>query len=151
MWLEFRRVLFRSPAPGAPGAFYEPSQALKAQVDKKANWDLSGSAEPAKLGAAAARLRGVGFGIACHLADEKVATLRDIDRGATIGLRWAAGPFAMMNKEGLAKADAEVGAISSKWGKAFPHPASLAQQAKGGAPWPLPAVAVECRRTPTPP
>ena len=125
------------------GAFYEPSKALKAQTDAKANWTLAGTPDPKNMEAVAARLRGVVFGIACHLVDEQVCSIRDTDRGATIGLRWAAGPFAMMNKEGLAKADAEVKALSSKWGKAFPHPTALAEHAKAGTPWPLPTVAVE--------
>src|SRR5688572_18257348 len=47
------------------GAFYEPSKALKAQVDKKANWDLAGKPDEAKLAGVASRLRGVVFGIAC--------------------------------------------------------------------------------------
>jgi enoyl-CoA hydratase/3-hydroxyacyl-CoA dehydrogenase len=125
------------------GAFYEPSKALKAQVDKKQNWDLAGTPDPKKMDAVASRLRGVVYGIACHLADEKVATIRDTDRGATIGLRWAKGPFAMMNAQGLAKAEADVAPLSKKWGTAFPHPAALAEHAKAGTPWPHPAVTVE--------
>jgi enoyl-CoA hydratase/3-hydroxyacyl-CoA dehydrogenase len=125
------------------GAFYEPSKALKAQVDKKQNWDLAGTPDAARLDAVASRLRGVVFGIACHLVDEKVATIRDTDRGATIGLRWAKGPFAMMNAQGLAKAEADVAPLSKTWGKAFPHPAALADHARANTPWPHPAVTLE--------
>jgi enoyl-CoA hydratase/3-hydroxyacyl-CoA dehydrogenase len=125
------------------GAFYEPSKALKEQVERKQNWDLAGTPDPKKVEAVASRLRGVVYGIACHLVDEGVATIRDTDRGATIGLRWVKGPFAMMNAQGLAKAEADVAPLSAKWGQAFPHPASLAGHARAGTPWPHPAVTVE--------
>ena len=92
--------------------------------------------------------------------------MRDTDRGATIGLRWAAGPFAMMNALGsaaskgasgaagpagasagkagpLSQALAEVAALSAKWGKAFPVPKALADRAAKGESWPLPTVVVE--------
>ena len=125
------------------GAFYAPSKALKAQVDKKANWDLAGTPDLSKTEAVASRLRGVVFGIVCHLVEEGVCTIRDIDRGATIGLRWAKGPFAMMAALGIAKADAEVKALSGKWGKDFPHPKALAAHAKAGTTWPHPSVTFE--------
>jgi enoyl-CoA hydratase/3-hydroxyacyl-CoA dehydrogenase len=125
------------------GPFYEPSKALKAQVDKKQNWDLAGTPDQKKMDAVASRLRGVVFGIACHLVDEKVATIRDTDRGATIGLRWEKGPFAMMNAQGLAKAEADVKPLSAKWGKSFPLPPKLSEHARGNTPWPHPAVTVE--------
>jgi enoyl-CoA hydratase/3-hydroxyacyl-CoA dehydrogenase len=125
------------------GAFYEPSRILKAQVDRKANWDLAGTPDAAKLEAVAARLRGVVFGIACHLVEEGVCTIRDIDRGATIGLRWAKGPFAMMDALGLARADDEVKALTGKWGKDFHHPKALAGHAKAGTTWPHPTVTLE--------
>ncbi|MFA5945199.1 MAG: enoyl-CoA hydratase-related protein [Candidatus Thermoplasmatota archaeon] len=125
------------------GAFYEPSKVLKAQVDKKANWDLAGAPDSSNMEAVASRLRGVVFGIACHLVEEGVCTIRDTDRGATIGLRWAKGPFAMMNAGGITKADSDVKALSAKWGKAFPHPKSLADHSKAGTTWPHPAISLE--------
>lgn len=145
------------------GDFYEPAAILKAQAGKKQTWDLSGTPNAAATAAVAARLRGVVFGIACHVVEEGVATIRDTDRGATIGLRWAAGPFAMMNAlggstapgvgagaagagasaGGIRQADAEVQAISAKWGKAFPHPKALAEHARAGTLWPLPTVSTE--------
>jgi enoyl-CoA hydratase / 3-hydroxyacyl-CoA dehydrogenase len=124
------------------GAFYEPAAALKAQVAKKENWDLSGTPQESRFEAVAARLCGVVFGIACHLVEAKVASIRDTDRGATIGLRWAKGPFAMMNDLGLPSALNQVKAVHAKWKEAFPVPPSLAKQAESGA-WSLPAVTVE--------
>ncbi len=125
------------------GAFYEPAKSLKAQVAAKANWDLTGKPIDAIKPVVAARLRGIVFGICCQLVEEKVATMRDTDRGATIGLRWQAGPFAMMNKLGIRTADAEVQALSAQWGKNFPHPKSLAAQAAANKPWAMPAVTLE--------
>jgi len=125
------------------GPFYEPAKSLKAQVERKQDWDLAGASKKDKEPAVASRLRGVVFGIACHLVEEGVATVRDTDRGATIGLRWQMGPFAMMSKLGVAKANTEVQALSTKWGKDFPHPKSLAQQAASGKSWPLPTVVHE--------
>lgn len=125
------------------GAFYEPAPKLKAQVEAKRNWDLSGASDKAKEPAAAARLRGVVFAIAAQLVDEGVATIKDTDRGATIGLRWANGPFAMMNRLGVQKAHDEAAAALAKWTKAFSVPKGLAAQAKSGKPWRLPAVTHE--------
>ncbi|MEK6975808.1 MAG: enoyl-CoA hydratase-related protein [Candidatus Thermoplasmatota archaeon] len=138
------------------GAFYEPAPRLKSQVDKKANWDLAGASDKSKEGAAAARLRGVVFAIATQLVDDGVATMRDTDRGATIGLRWAAGPFAMMNALGsaaskggeargapLEQAHDEVASTLAKWGKAFPMPKGLSSQARARTPWRLPAVTLD--------
>ncbi|HEX2066481.1 MAG TPA: enoyl-CoA hydratase-related protein, partial [Candidatus Thermoplasmatota archaeon] len=125
------------------GAFYEPSKALREQVARKADWDLAGTPEPGKLEAVAARLRGVAFGIACHLVEGKVATMRDTDRGATLGLRWAHGPFALMNQVGIGQAAAEVRALADRWGAAFPMPKALADAAGAGTPWRLPTVVHE--------
>ncbi|MHB8633595.1 MAG: 3-hydroxyacyl-CoA dehydrogenase/enoyl-CoA hydratase family protein [Thermoplasmatota archaeon] len=122
------------------GAFYEPASRLVQQVQKKANWDVAGVPDAQGKEAVAARLRGVVFAIACQLVDDGVADRRDTDRGATIGLRWALGPFAMMNQRGLPAARNEVEALTRTWGKALPMPKSLAKQS---ASWTLPAVGVE--------
>jgi len=111
------------------GAFYEPAKSLRVQVDKKA--------------AVASRLRGVVFGIACHIVEGKVASMRDVDRGAAIGLRWATGPFAMMNRLGTKQALADVKLVAKSWAQAFPVPPTLELQAKTGEPWHLPTVVHE--------
>ena len=125
------------------GGFYEPARGLRAQVERKANWDLAGDVEAGKKDAVAARLRGVVFGIACHLVEAGVCSTRDTDRGATIGLRWAKGPFAMMNALSVHRALAEVKAISKGWAHAFPVPPSLELQARDGKPWPMPTVSLD--------
>ena len=47
------------------------------------------------------RLYGVVFGVAAQIVDERVCSMEDVDRGAKVGLRWARGPFELMNKVGV--------------------------------------------------
>lgn len=47
------------------------------------------------------RLLGVVFGVAAQIVDEGVCSMEDVDRGAKVGLRWALGPFELMNKLGV--------------------------------------------------
>ncbi len=122
------------------GPFYEPSAALRTQVEAGENWDLSGEPDAGKFEAVASRLRGVVYGIACHLVQEGVASIRDTDRGATIGLRWAAGPFAMMNAQGLNAALADVQEVAARWEDGFAVPQSLSDHVATGTTWHLPTV-----------
>ena len=46
------------------------------------------------------RMLGCIWGIAAELVNDGVASPEDVDRGAMVGLRWVAGPFAMMNEVG---------------------------------------------------
>ena len=97
------------------GAFYEPDERLAEQVRSGALWPLDG--EPTDLGRAAVRdrLLGVTFAIAAGLVDEGVCSLEDVDRGARIGLRWAKGPFELMNVEGLAEAQRRCEQLTTTW------------------------------------
>jgi enoyl-CoA hydratase / 3-hydroxyacyl-CoA dehydrogenase len=124
------------------GPFYEPAATLRSQVEKKAQWDLQGEPDASAFEAVAARLRGVVYGIACHLVADGVASMADTDKGATVGLRWAQGPFRMMNQQGAAAALADVQLLHDAWGDAFPKPAALAELAKREGEWPLPDVHV---------
>ena len=47
------------------------------------------------------RLYGVVFGVAAQIVDEGVCSIEDVDRGAKVGLRWARGPFELMNRVGV--------------------------------------------------
>lgn len=115
--------------------FYAPAVSLRAQFEANKLWDSSGEVDASRKKAVAARLRGVVFGIAAQLVDEGVATVEDVDRGATIGLRWAKGPFAMMNDLGIKRALALVDQIDSKHSGFTPQ--RLESQAKSGKPWTL--------------
>ncbi len=123
--------------------YYKPSELLRTQVAKGENWDLSGEVVDPKKEAVKERLLGVAFGIACHLVDEGVATRVDTDKGSTVGLRWAKGPFAMMNACGPKTALAHIKKLNAKWGDAFPVPASLVTLAQTDAEWDLPTVRYE--------
>lgn len=126
------------------GRAYEPATLLVKQVEEtKKDWDLSGTPDPAKFDAVKDRLRAVAFGIAARLVEEGVATPVDTDKGATVGLRWAKGPFAMMNALGTRKALALVESYAKKWGDAFPVAQELKRLGAQDAPWDLPTVRFE--------
>ncbi|MEW6335208.1 MAG: enoyl-CoA hydratase/isomerase family protein, partial [Thermodesulfobacteriota bacterium] len=116
------------------GPFYATAGIMKSQMEKKANWDLSGDVEEAKLPAVMDRLYGVCLGVAAALVDEGVATMEDTDRGAKIGLRWAQGPFEIMNRLGIEKTYALVQKITERY-PGFPMPALLASQRQAGKPF----------------
>jgi enoyl-CoA hydratase / 3-hydroxyacyl-CoA dehydrogenase len=141
--LHAQRTLHRELGP-----FYEPSPLLVRQGEANTPWDLAGAPDPSRTEPVAARLRGVAFGIACHLVAEGVASMRDTDRGATIGLRWAHGPFALMDRLGTAQAAAEVQAVHRRWGSAFPMPPALEERGADGRPWGIPSVVLEWHEGP---
>ncbi len=86
------------------GPFYEPAEALRAKVEAGGLWPLEGEADPDVAEAVSRRLLAVTFAVAGAILDEEVCSVEDLDRGARIGLRWAAGPFELMNRFGLAEA-----------------------------------------------
>jgi enoyl-CoA hydratase/3-hydroxyacyl-CoA dehydrogenase len=116
------------------GPFYAPSPRLKAQVEQKEPWNLAGTMDEAKLPAIVDRFLGVCLGVAAALVDEGVATIEDTDRGAKIGLRWALGPFEIMNKIGIAKSYEVVRAVCRTYPD-FKMPAILEAQQRLGKPF----------------
>jgi enoyl-CoA hydratase/3-hydroxyacyl-CoA dehydrogenase len=127
------------------GPFYQPAASLQRQVDSGQLWKLEGPVEEGKLQAVRERLLGVCFGIACHLVEEGVASLGDTDKGAATGLRWQAGPFAMMNALGPKESLRLVEGVHRKYGDGFRVPAALQEHAQRGQPWHIPRVRVERR------
>jgi enoyl-CoA hydratase / 3-hydroxyacyl-CoA dehydrogenase len=113
------------------GTFYATSGRLKEQFEKNAKWDLSGSIDESKITSVSERLLSVVFLVAAQLFDERIATLEDIDRGAKIGLRWALGPFEMMNETGMDKVQKMVKNLCDKY--KLPVPKALVQQSS--KPW----------------
>ena len=97
------------------GNFYKPAEILRQQVEKGENWSLEGDVDDTKVESVMDRFHGVCFGIAAALVDEGVATIEDTDRGAKIGLRWALGPFEIINRIGIDKAYTDVDAVSKKY------------------------------------
>jgi enoyl-CoA hydratase/3-hydroxyacyl-CoA dehydrogenase len=122
------------------GDFYKPSSRLKSQFESKELWDLEGEVQENVKEAVKERFLGVEFGVACQLVEEGVASKEDCDRGATIGLRWAAGPFAMMNDVGVARSHEMVTAISEQSNGTFSVPEILKEQAESKLPWDLKTV-----------
>lgn len=116
------------------GPFYAPADILKAQMDKKQNWEIEGPIDESKIPAVMERFYGVCLGVAASLVDEGVASMEDTDRGAKIGLRWALGPFEIMNQIGIDKTYAAVEAISRRYTD-FKTPGILTDQKALGAPF----------------
>lgn len=116
------------------GPLYATSVTLRKQMEKKENWDLSGQVDEAKLETVEDRFLGVCVGIAAALVDEGVATIEDTDRGAKIGLRWARGPFEIMNRLGIAKTCQVVEAVARKYSD-FAIPEILKNHKQTGKPF----------------
>jgi enoyl-CoA hydratase/3-hydroxyacyl-CoA dehydrogenase len=103
-------------------------------MEKNETWNLAGDVDAAKLPTVTDRLYGVCLGVAAALVDEGVATMEDTDRGAKIGLRWAQGPFEIMNEIGIERTYNLVLAITKKYPD-FKMPALLAKQKSTGKPF----------------
>ena len=115
------------------GAFYAPDKLLAEQVAKKEIWTLAGTPSEAKFQAVADRLMGVVFHVAGEIVDAQVGTIEDCDIGARVGLRWAFGPFELMNRVGVAKAAELARAAVKPYGIAAPK--VLERQAAAAKPF----------------
>ena len=129
------------------GPAYRASQALKRQFEANRPWAWKETTvEPERTGAVRDRFLGLVLGIATELVEEGVATAEATDRGATVGLRWARGPFALLNSVGLPAAAELVEAYAKRWGVSFPVAGELRRRARAGeASWPLRYVRIERR------
>ncbi|MBI4834150.1 MAG: enoyl-CoA hydratase/isomerase family protein [Planctomycetes bacterium] len=117
----------------ALGKFYATAGKLKEQFEKGVKWDLTGSVDESKIEAVKDQLLGAVFLAAGQIVQEQVASVEDTDRGAKIGLRWALGPFELMNKIGLKKADEILTKTVQKYGVTVPK--VVDGQFKSGKPW----------------
>jgi enoyl-CoA hydratase/3-hydroxyacyl-CoA dehydrogenase len=120
---------------GKLGEFYLPAKALEKQVASGKPWDLSAEAGENGKKEVAERLLGVTFLVAGQLLDERVCSLEDCDIGARVGLRWARGPFELMNRHGVVDAVRLARDIAGRYGLALPQ--SLADQEAAGSPFPV--------------
>lgn len=116
------------------GPFYATSSIMKAQMEKKENWNLSGEVDESKIQTVIDRFYGVCLGVSAALVDEGVASMEDTDRGAKIGLRWTVGPFEIMNKIGIERTYALVLAITGKYPD-YKMPGILEKQKESGKPF----------------
>ena len=83
---------------------YNGAQNLRDLIAANEHWSIEGeeSYSDAQFATISERLYGVVFGVAAQIVDEGVCSMEDVDRGAKVGLRWARGPFELMNKVGVA-------------------------------------------------
>ena len=116
------------------GPFYAPPAKLKEQVDSGKQWPLDGEVEEDKLQAVGDRLMAVVFYVAASLLQEGIADVGDTDLGAKVGLRWASGPFELMNKMGIQKAYSMVEDLLKDW-PMVQIPEALVRQKESGKPW----------------
>ncbi len=116
------------------GPFYAPAQILIDQKETGENWDLSGNVDEAGLQPVIDRFNGVCLGVSAALVDEGVASIEDTDRGAKIGLRWAMGPFELMNRLGIDQTHEAVAAIADRYAD-FNMPGLLEKQKATGQPF----------------
>ena len=132
----------------ALGGFYASAATLEHKFETGQAWDLAGEIEAAAHAgvkeAIGERLLGVVFGIAAQLVQEGVASAKDTDQGALVGLRWAQGPFGLMNELGVDRALELVEKLAAH-SDSFAVPDLLARQAASGQPWTLPDVRLEVR------
>ena len=121
------------------GPAYQPSKLLEQQFQTGQPWNWKATeVEPAKKGAVRRRLLGLTIGIATELVAEGVATAEATDRGATVGLRRASGPFAQLSSVGLPEGLELVEEYAKHWPGNFPISADLRERAKrGDRTWPL--------------
>ena len=126
------------------GDFYAAAPALDSQFKAGQPWDLAGEVDEEAKAAIGERLLGVTSGIAAQLVEEGVASAEDTDIGALVGLRWARGPFGMMNDLGLDRALELVERLAAH-NDSFPVPELLRRQASSGRPWTLRDVKLEVK------
>ncbi len=110
------------------GAFYSPAELLKKQTAAGKPWDMGASSgeknDKVKI---KDRLLAASLGVAAQMASEGVATPTATDLGARVGLRWAMGPFEMINALGIKEAKRITAALFGKWN--LPMPALLEKAA----------------------
>jgi 3-hydroxyacyl-CoA dehydrogenase/enoyl-CoA hydratase/carnithine racemase len=123
------------------GLVYGPPESLRRQLELGTLWRLDGAIDASAHDRVVERLLAITFLVAAALVDEGVGTREDTDLGARVGLRWAAGPFELMNRHGTAKALDLVSALASRWN--VPVPRSLEEAGRTNSSFPLALVRVE--------
>ena len=116
---------------------YTGAANLRSLVEAGAMWPIEDESDhdEATYTTVSERLLGVVFGVAAQIVDEGVCSMEDVDRGAKVGLRWARGPFELMNKVGLSEAHRMSVAYADLAGEGWSVPGFFSTQAGSGAPW----------------
>jgi enoyl-CoA hydratase/3-hydroxyacyl-CoA dehydrogenase len=115
------------------GPLHGTPDRLRQQFESGQPWDLSGDPDRSTFDVVADRLAGVTFYIASALVDEGVGSIEDTDIGARVGLRWRLGPFELMNRYGLPRAQKLVDEVSRRW--SLRVPGVFARQVASGKPF----------------
>ena len=118
---------------------YNGAQNLRDLVDDNAVWEIGENEECEEKMATIIRERLLGavFAISSQIVEEEICSMEDVDRGAKVGLRWALGPFELMNEFGIdeayrmAKSYSELHSHESE----FKLPQFLQIKAETGNPW----------------
>tara|TARA_B110000467_G_scaffold165007_1_gene197564 strand:- start:1633 stop:3726 length:2094 start_codon:yes stop_codon:yes gene_type:complete len=109
---------------------YVGAQNLRDLVENNAMWPIEedDSFNPEQYTTVSERLLGVVFGVAAQIVDEDICLMEDVDRGAKVGLRWAKGPFELMNRLGVAEAYRMASAYQQLAGDTWSLPEFFKQQ-----------------------
>jgi enoyl-CoA hydratase/3-hydroxyacyl-CoA dehydrogenase len=119
------------------GEAYKPASSLKKQFESGEEWVLDGDVQNEKLEDVKKRLLGCTWGIAAELVNDDVASPEDVDRGAMVGLRWAEGPFSMMNNVGINETLQILEQYSQTTNGTWKVPENIKKLAAQNVPWPI--------------
>ena len=110
---------------------YVGAQNLRDLVASNAMWPIEedDSYNEEQYTVVSERLLGVVFGVAAQIVDEDICSMEDVDRGAKVGLRWAKGPFELMNRLGVEEAYRMASAYQQLTGETWTLPEFFQQQA----------------------
>lgn len=108
----------------ALGSFYAPSDILKEQAAKNLPWVIEDygteNASEEIVQTIRERMLAAVFLVCGQILEEHVCSASDLDRGARIGLKWAAGPIAMMRARGKEEVDRLVRLATHRYQSPFP-------------------------------
>jgi enoyl-CoA hydratase/3-hydroxyacyl-CoA dehydrogenase len=125
------------------GDFYKPARSIKDRMERGAGFETAGEPDRSRFEEISGRLLGLTFHICSELVSEGVGSLEDTDLGARVGLRWAQGPFQMMNRLGIEKAAELAGRFQRRYGLKMPP--VLIRRRESGKPFDLKVVRREDR------
>lgn len=118
---------------------YNGAQNLRNLVDGNNMWEIGNNidCDEALASVIRERLLGVVFSVASQIVEEEICSMEDVDRGAKVGLRWALGPFELMNEFGVDEAYRMAKKYTDLHQKdsGFKLPEFLQVKANTGNPW----------------
>ena len=120
---------------------YTGAHNLRNLVEAKEMWNIDNSensdCDDATATIIRERLLGVVFAVSSQIVEEEICSMEDVDRGAKVGLRWARGPFELMNEFGVDEAYRMAQKYSNLHDKesGFKLPEFLQMKAQTGKPW----------------